>query len=361
MTIEAPGREVVAVQMLRAIAATMVMFVHVDHELIVLRLAPLGADWLSTGVDIFFVISGFIMWTSVERRGDMSAGSFFKNRIIRIVPLYWFVTTIVALLALAMPQLMTTTRLQLGHLIASYGFLPARHPTTGMFWPLVIPGWSLNYEMLFYVIFTMAIAFSGRLRLLRFGLIAGMLLALLAIANLTKSQFDVMNFYANPILLEFVAGTVLGIVWRSEILQRSWLWLPLSVVGFGLLWVGTHSEIGFAATFLGSTLIVAGAIFLPSLQQNPLSALGDASYSLYLTHAIILSAFGLFWKYYLVGLPWQLFVLAGCSIAIAVAFCTYRLFELPVTRMLKGRAGQARFSGTAMAGARIATRSTRES
>jgi exopolysaccharide production protein ExoZ len=334
--------------MLRAIAATMVMFVHVDHELAVLHFTPLGSDWLSTGVDIFFVISGFIMWTSVERHGDMSAGTFLRNRIIRIVPLYWLVTTGVVLLALAMPQLLTTTKLQLSHVIASYLFLPARHPTTHVFWPVVVPGWSLNYEMLFYAVFAIAIALSARSRPIRFALIGGILGLILLIANLTKDRVDVMTFYANPILLEFVAGVLLAIVRRSGIIPTSRLWLLATAAGFVLLWASTHSSVGFTATLIAATLIVAGAVFLPPLRHNPLSALGDASYSLYLTHALSLSAFALLWESYLHDLPWQLFVLAGCSIAIALALLMYTLFEIPVTRALKTRPILARVPKAAM-------------
>ena len=343
MTIEAPGRDVVAVQMLRAIAATMVMFVHVDHELDVLHYARLGSDWLSTGVDIFFVISGFIMWTSVERHGAMSAGQFLRNRIIRIVPLYWLVTTGVILVALVMPQVLATTRLQLPHVIASYLFLPARHPAApDVFWPVVVPGWSLNYEMLFYAVFAIAIALSTRSRRLRFALIAGMLVMILLVANLTETRIDVMTFYANPILLEFVAGVALAIVWRTGIVPRSRLWVLVAVAGFGLLWVSTHSTIGFIATLIAATMIVTGAVFLPPLRHNPLSALGDASYSLYLTHGLTLAAVALLWEHYLPNLPWQLFVLAGCAMAIAVAFLMYHFFEVPVTRALKTYSRPAR-------------------
>src|SRR5262249_31104052 len=157
---------------------------------------------------------------------------------------------------------------------------------------------------------------SHRSRRLRFGLISGMLLAILLIADLTKSSFDVMNFYANPILLEFVAGVVLAILWRMGLAPRSWIWLLASIAGFGFLWIGTHSNVGFVAILSGASLIVAGAVFLPSIRHNPLSALGDASYSLYLTHALTLGAFALLWKDYFGGLPWPLFVLVGCSIAI---------------------------------------------
>jgi exopolysaccharide production protein ExoZ len=265
----------------------------------------------------------------------MSAGVFLKNRLIRIVPLYWFVTTIVFVAALIIPHVLNTTKIQSAHVIASYLFLPARHPVTGVFWPLLIPGWSLNYEMLFYIVFAIAISLSGRSRAVRVALIAGMLAAVLLVANLTKDRFDVMNFYANPVLLEFVAGVLLGIICRTGIIRSSPLWLLVVLAGFLLLWPGLQLNLGFPMTFAGATMIVAGAVFLPPLPHNPLSSLGDASYSLYLTHAITLSALALLWGHFFQPLGWQLFILAGLAAAFAIAFLMYGFFEAPMSALLK--------------------------
>src|SRR4051812_42255496 len=104
--------------MLRGVAALMVVFVHLDNHLARLNYGTVDVGWLATGVDIFFVISGFIMWTSVERRGGMSAREFLKNRIIRIVPLYWAATGVVAVVALVAPQVLKTTVFDPGHVVA---------------------------------------------------------------------------------------------------------------------------------------------------------------------------------------------------------------------------------------------------
>jgi len=102
LTIESTRQDIIPIQMLRGIAASMVVFVHLDIQLKRLGYGTLDAPWLGSGVDIFFVISGFIMWVSVARRPATSAGEFMRNRLIRIVPLYWLVsagvlaTTIVA-------------------------------------------------------------------------------------------------------------------------------------------------------------------------------------------------------------------------------------------------------------------------
>jgi exopolysaccharide production protein ExoZ len=321
--------------MLRGIAATMVLFVHLDIQLDRLNYGKLGTLWMAGGVDIFFVISGFIMWTSVERRGGMSPGMFLKNRLIRIVPIYWLVTSIVLAAAMCAPHLLNSTRIEPAHALASYLFLPARHPVTGHFWPLLIPGWSLNYEMLFYILFALALSLSGQMRAVRFGIIAVVLALVLLLGNLLKSRVDVMHFYANPVLLEFVAGVVLGIVCRADIVRSSLFWLPVAFVGFLLLWPGLPLQLGVIGKLVGATMIVTGAVFLPPLPHNPLSSLGDASYSLYLTHAIVLSALGFVWDHFFQPLGWALFVLAGAAAAFTVAVLMYTYVELPMTAFLK--------------------------
>lgn len=337
MTVETPDRQMIAIQMLRGIAATMVVFVHFDTELARLGYAVLGAGWLTTGVDIFFVISGFIMWTSVERRPGMSAAQFLKNRIIRIVPLYWCMTAFVLIVALVAPQTVRTTQVRFYHVLASFLFLPARHPKTGVFWPLVIPGWSLNYEMLFYLVFALALAFSGGAAKRRFALIAGMLLAVMLVARALAPAVDVMHFYANPMMLEFLMGVILAVLWSSGRIRRSYVFLWLVAAGFAVLWIANHTHVLFATNYLGALLVVGGTVFLPPLPANPLSRLGDASYSLYLTHTIVLAAITWLCERAAFRPAPALFIMAGLVFAFAVAFMLYNYLEIPATRALKLR------------------------
>ena len=255
--------------MLRGIAASMVVFVHLDTELDRLHFQRLGSDWLATGVDIFFVISGFIMWTSVERRGQISAQDFLKSRIIRIVPLYWVATSFLVGVVLVAPNLLRTTTLEPLHAIASYLFLPARHPTTHNFWPMLVAGWSLNYEMLFYLVFTLALAFSAGVRWARFALIAFLIIAIMLISSALEDRIDVAHFYAKPIMLEFLIGMTLGAVCLSGRVRSSYAFLPLVIVGFLILWPGAHAYSIMPAAYVGATLIVAGAVFLPQIQPTP--------------------------------------------------------------------------------------------
>lgn len=336
MTIEQqPDGPVISVQMLRGIAATMVMFVHFDTELMRLHHQPLGSFWLASGVDIFFVISGFIMWSSVERRPGVSAREFLRNRIIRIVPLYWLVTAFVVAVVLIAPRAARTTALEPLHVLSSFLFLPARHPETGQFWPVVVPGWSLNYEMLFYVVFAVALSVSKGARLTRFILIFGLLIAILASGQALEGRIDVMHFYANPVTVEFLLGIGLAVLCRERFLKPSFLFSCAIPAGFFLLWGASHLPVWGGATFVGATLIVGGAVLMPPIRRNILSRLGDASYSLYLTHGIVLSALAWITERSFLQAPTELFILAGLACAFTAAFLTYAFVELPITRALK--------------------------
>ena len=122
-----------------------------------MQLARLGyqGHWpevFNSRVDIFFVISGFIMWVTTVGR-TLSPQEFLYRRLVRIVPLYWLVTAFTVLVMVVAPQAMQSSRFDLAHVVASFAFWPALHPVTGHYAPVLIPGWTLNYEMFFYVVF----------------------------------------------------------------------------------------------------------------------------------------------------------------------------------------------------------------
>lgn len=336
MTVESNREDINSIQMLRGIAAMMVVFVHLDVQLRRHALGGFDSAWLVSGVDIFFVISGFIMWVTTARRPGIAGAEFMKNRIIRIVPLYWLMSAIVLATALCAPDLLHTTVFQPKHAIASFLFIPVRHPVTGAFWPLLVPGWTLNYEMLFYVLFAISIEAGDQLLWRRLAWLSGLILTVLIIASFTKRTFDVMNFYANPMMLEFLAGALLGIIYRSCRVAQSWLWLGAVALGFFLLWQGTAiMPIGVPVFAPGAFLIVAGALFTPPFRIGFLQSVGDASYSLYLTHIITLAAVATLWtRQSIVHAP-VFFWAISLGAALVMALLCYRLVERPITAWLK--------------------------
>jgi len=139
----------VGLQYLRAYAALLVVFFHAAVN------AQSGFIVGEAGVDIFFVLSGFLMWRITNEQ--TAALAFLRNRIRRIVPVYWIASLLVFVLA----ELGLTSRIvaDLGHLLASLFFIPYKGP--GGVYPILIVGWTLNYEMFFMPYSRLALVFAA--------------------------------------------------------------------------------------------------------------------------------------------------------------------------------------------------------
>lgn len=340
-----------SIQYLRGIAALMVVYHHADFQLLKasgegqLALSSLGA----AGVDIFFIISGFIMWVTTQNTA-ITPVQFLYRRIVRIVPLYWVITLFVMTLTLVAPQLLTTTKFDPDHVVLSLLFIPVWHPVlTNHILPFFIQGWTLNYEMFFYAIFALAIWQAGRYRLAAIACI----LTLLVIAGLlVKSENAQTMFYTSTIMLEFVFGMIVGWLYLRIPARPSRISAALLIAGITALIMGGIAGIGYGPNGfdptrafnwgLPSALIVAGAAFgkfeTAGLRHTLLSALGNASYSLYLSHLITLPAIVVAWRH--AGLEFSgpqavLLTLTMLLVASAGGWLTYIVVERPMTSVLR--------------------------
>ena len=277
-------------QALRAIAALLVVCVHLDILLGSLGLKTFGAG----GVDLFFVISGFVM-VHTTKNSPPGAMEFMTNRIARIVPIYWLMTFGVFALALAAPSLLQSTRADPVELVKSLLFIPFEKPN-GRTEPTLFVGWTLNYEMFFYGLFALGLAF--RRYLLGIYAVAWFLVALVGVGVLDKSLGAVPAFYTSPKMLEFVFGMAIGLyIDRApKSAPQAMQHLMLAAVGFclptiviaPLLWPDVPSVITCG---LPATVVVSGAILLErwgvKLENPSVMALGDASYVIYLSHPFV--------------------------------------------------------------------------
>jgi peptidoglycan/LPS O-acetylase OafA/YrhL len=283
------------VQALRAVAAMLVVAMHADdmwHQ----RLDPTHAkDFWRTGaagVDIFFVISGFVMMISARHLAATRGWQIFVwRRFVRIVPLYWIATSLKIVAVLAAPALALHTVLRPGDIVASYLFLPW-HNAEGEIGTVLPVGWTLNIEMAFYVLFAAALA-SG------WGLLRVILpcLAVAAAASvLVTPDWPAIALYCDPIVLELGAGLCLGqLAARGRQLPSA----PAAIafgVGFALL-LGAPPLLPRVVSWgVPAALIVAGTIGLEPWFRRALPRwllmLGDASYAIYLIHAFVLAALG---------------------------------------------------------------------
>ena len=300
------------IQFLRFVAALMVVLYHTAAHVLDSRhelggLFGIGQAVGFAGVDVFFVISGFIMaWTTVGDAGGPAAISFIKRRVARVYSGYWPFY----LLALVLFSVLGGQYLANAQLLRSVLLWP-----TELQYLLIPVSWTLIFEMFFYLLFTSLIAFSSVHR--------GLLVKLLALAMLGWSvyshfvrhaydpgQLESMSLYEQytifPFLLEFLAGSILADWLRRHPKGHAW---PLLLSGMALLLVsGWINSAQFGGKLIegyfilwrvllfggASVLIVAGLVRLENLGWTvaPRFSLlaGGASYALYLSHTLILAA-----------------------------------------------------------------------
>jgi exopolysaccharide production protein ExoZ len=276
---------VVAIQYLRAVAAGLIAF---QHAMGIPAFVHYAAHFGTVGVDLFFVISGFIMWTTTEG-SERAPVHFWLARIVRVVPLYWIFTTIYVAAALLTPEGFYVVHLQAAHIIKSYLFVPATHPNLGLIAPVYTLGWTLNYEMFFYFVFGLCLSVPWPRA--RFALLAAAFLLLVAGGLLTQPQGALARTYTDPIMLEFLTGVMLAIV--SPLLMRCGTVAGLMLITAAIAWVAVVYGYGFVPERIVShgvpaVIAVAGALMIePAARARPSRLwlmLGDASYSVYLAH-----------------------------------------------------------------------------
>ena len=332
----------ITIQYLRGLAAVLVLASHallyplVEHDLGFGRLG-----WL--GVILFFVISGFIM-VAVTGEGRFSALDFLRRRFIRIVPMYWGATLIAAAIALVAPNLFKTTVYDTGQLILSLLFIPFYNPVSEGIHPLYKLGWTLNYEIFFYVCFAL-LAFLGAGARVVWLTLAFTTLAV--IGAVFAPQPAIPQFYTSFMPLAFCAGAWLGLATlRGKVgaMPQQAIYAAV-VIGLAALVEGFAFdrgvvEDGFA--FVGF-VIFASALVLLAVRFEPvlprvalLERIGDASYSIYLVHiyeVAILS--GIAFKLLDPANLWADYFVATVSIigGTVAGLIVYQLAEKPVLRV----------------------------
>tara|TARA_Y100000816_G_C26066756_1_gene560679 strand:+ start:213 stop:1208 length:996 start_codon:yes stop_codon:yes gene_type:complete len=189
-----------SIQILRFIAASLVVL---NHSLGELSYKPFGA----IGVDIFFVISGFIMSYITEKNSKY----FLLRRFFRIVPMYWLFTILLVFITIVTPDLLRSSRFDLSHALYSLFFIPYWTDTTA-FSPILKLGWTLNFEMFFYFIFFFSMKINKKYREMISSFFLIFIYFFLTNLNLDKTLF--LSFYADTIIFEFIFGMFLAVAYR---------------------------------------------------------------------------------------------------------------------------------------------------
>ena len=334
-----------SVQIMRGIAAILVVLLHIS-----IKGDQYGNDALKgfaiggAGVDLFFIISGYIMCVSTANR-NLNFGGFMLHRIRRIMPLYWLTTTIALVIFLYKPEIINTSGGETS-IWASYTLVPngSRYLNSN--------GWTLSYEFLFYILFGLIIH-KGTYKAI---LLSSIVLLILVVTGLLfPSNEHSFNFATNNLYLEFIYGmgcfylfnnkaikpnAVMGLslciagaaLLASEVFfkipnqeeNRGWLWgIPMLLVFSGFL-----SMEGFIK---GSTSVIK-KLFLEA---------GNSSYSLYLFHPFTLSATAMCLKYMNMASNPYLFTIILFAVTVAAGYVIYLYVERPLVAVFKKKRGRA--------------------
>jgi exopolysaccharide production protein ExoZ len=363
-----PRHPLWSVQVLRGVAALMVVIGH-SQSAVSNVLAAEGMPFARStalpwgaGVDLFFVISGFIMVRASARLfGTPGAtAEFLRRRLIRIVPLYWLVTSLFLLL-LGWASLRGGAAFpRAGAIIASFAFVPADTLGNGRLFPVYDLGWTLNYEMFFYALLVLVIGLPRGRALILLGSIIG---ACALIGTVIPGP-SAAWFWTRPIILDFGLGVGIGALAVGEVRLPSLGRAALAIAALlALLADPAHLFDGAAGVTVANdwprvlfagvpvAALLAAAVLgaeppMPRLAL-PFVRIGDASYSLYLLHPFALIVMEKMAQKLdgVRAMPGWLIALATILTAIAIALAGFHWIERPMTRALARRlAGPVRVS-----------------
>jgi exopolysaccharide production protein ExoZ len=367
-------RKLEFLQVLRAVAALLVVVCHGIYYVSIKNSVPdiwqtLSRSFGIFGVSLFFVISGFIMVHTSGRLFGTKAGpaTFAYRRILRIVPMYWLATLI---------EIALTSRHSglppMREIFSSLFFLPYVGDAGFPLRPIVGVGWTLNHEMFFYALFAVALLFGRKLGL---SLLIVSLSGIVALGSFSKPLVDtnepltVLTFVANPIILLFAAGVILGVI--SKRLDIGRLELPYAgLLSSGLIVLNIVlfltvlkpapllSDVNLPPWPLGWEIvfwvvciaIVAFGIVAPDgrryLAFRGFVALGDASYSIYLFHYTIIAAFGKLWSHVFQSENSLEFIAFSCVAASLGGLLIHHGIEKPILKRIVKPKEAAAVSGT---------------
>jgi exopolysaccharide production protein ExoZ len=341
-------------QILRALAAYLVFLTHFDPYAGPILPRPDALAFGAAGVDVFFVLSGFIMFVTTAGP-DASAGAFLLRRTARVVPVYWLVTLGLAVLAMLGLKPIGIVEIRPEYVLQSLLFLPFSRG--GFVEPLLSVGWTLNYEMFFYAVFAGLLLVPG---LAQRALAAVALFVGLTLLGLLPRQGIYWAFYTKPIVLEFAAGIGLGYAYLrlgkpsatfpvqrvagAALAAAILIILGGQIIG-DLSGLGTEMT-GFARPLVwgSAAILIVGAMLLlerggVTLRSRWLLAQGNASYAFYLIHNLMLHTAAKVTATVLgPGMPRTLLILVLAFAASAViGDLLYRHVEAPLGAALRRR------------------------
>jgi exopolysaccharide production protein ExoZ len=352
------GDQIVLLQFLRGIAASGVVVEHLLERYARRGALPGALPEFTTrlgqvGVATFFTISGFIMvFIALREPGRTPSGSaFLRNRFLRVAPLYYLMTLLIVMFGIVTQSFATTATRRVPSImevVFSLAFIPHRG-NNGLIQPIYGLGWTLHYEMFFYLLFALGLSLLRRRGVL---LVLGTLALLILIGMDSNAPPDVWGLaiviyvFTRPIMAYFAIGIVIALI-RRPLAKRLPVMSAPVIATLALITLGIAAATGerivampaIAVAVSCTVMLDPGERWRTGVFSRFSRAFGDASYSIYLTHSFLLGAFA----FVTARLASRGYVALGLLTAVACAGCfiagllTWRLVEVPITTRLRGR------------------------
>lgn len=326
---------IVSIQYLRGIAALLVLLSHISYKDAQYSLGSFHFDIGIFGVDIFFIISGFIMYYISLNVSNifLEIYYFIKNRVIRIIPLYWMLSLMSLMVYMIAPERINSST-GATDVFNSFILFPSETRY------LVAVGWTLSYEFYFYFIFSIALFFAHY----RAAIVGVILLGLVLTGHFVEKSFYI-DFFTNSLLLEFLYGILIAKLHFSGLLKSKNI---IALGSFGLfvlflfLYFLNHTldirgiDLGLPAMFLVLSLVMCENFF-KNHKNMFFIQLGNMSYSLYLTHLFVLGFIGEIYKYFQIKthLSEIIYILSMLGVSLTVGYLVYTLVEKKLLEFFK--------------------------
>lgn len=314
---------------LRAVAAIGVVLFHC--------LGDAGWDFGlgAAGIHLFFTLSGFMMW-SIAGDSDTRPWPFLLGRIRRIVPMYWIATAVAVGSTYVVPGFFYQATRELPVILKSLLFIPQIGVDGGIF-PVLFQGWTLQYEMFFYLLFALCLLAPRRIRL---QLLCATFVGLAAVGMVFKPQSPALHTYTDPICLEFLAGALVArFGWR---IASPRLALGMAIGGGLAFCIGDRYEpaLGHAAPLIlagTASALIVGLLSLERAGRMPhdrlLVLLGEASFAIYLFQDLGFALASPFMESVHPLLRALIYALSATATGVII----HRLVEKPLTGWIKRR------------------------
>lgn len=337
------------IQLLRFIAAFNILLYHLFATTFTLKH---GIDYSYTsflfyhgraGVDLFFIISGFIMAFTTENtfNNKSNALSFFIKRVSRIYPPYLFFTVLVFCVFLIKPDWINSTAGNIVSLFRSFTLIPQKDSH------LIAVAWTLEYELYFYCIFSIFILMKEK-NLLR-NLFIWAIIALSA-GFIVKEIHPILKVATSPLLLEFIIGACIAIfIRRTARFTPLYAGIIALIAGLSLFCLNyipsfqNLFKLNFWMRFvmygIPQAFILYGVVLLENKKYSfpQFKILGDSTYTLYLSHVLVVSAISRIWIALDLKYIFDSSILVLIIIITAVAFSVlfYKIIEKRLTNITR--------------------------